>query len=370
MIWVDQTLQEGLARGLNRGDLNRILSGLQELSVGISDVIITDWEQKGFSELTRFEKERTRGITNGTVEEVELANALGFKSIIISCAPHMGQGLISQVCAALFAAQKMGMKVSLCIENASQFSLEEIGFLWRDIPIDGIETFIYSDRDSLLDPLSTTKIMAFLRKKIPATLEFHGHNAYGLASANGLAALQAGIKNIAVAVAGIGLYGHAAIEELIMARKSLLGEGAGVNSQLAQLCSQMISLIGLNVPSSKSIIGRDIFAHESGIHVDGVVKNPQLYEAFSPEEVGLERRLVIGKHSGTSSIQAKFRQWNQILPVAEAQILLKQVRELAVAEKKEVDDNALWEMYQAMINKRSKKFSTLEVKHQRSVAGV
>lgn len=370
MIWVDQTLQEGLARGLKRGELNQILSILQGLPAEISDVIVADWERKGLSELTGFEQELLRGITNGTEEEVEIAYALGFKKIIVSCAPHLGQGLISQVCAALFAAKKMGMKVSLCIENASQFSLEEIGFLWRDIPIDGMETFIYSDRDSLLDPLSTNRIMAFLRKKIPITLEFHGHNAYGLASANGLAALQAGVKNIAVAVAGIGLSGHAAIEELIMARKSLLGEGPEVNSQLSQLCSQMISLIGLSISSTKAIIGRDIFAHESGIHVDGVVKNPQLYEAFSPEEVGLERRLVIGKHSGTSSIQAKFRQWNLILPVADAQILLKQVRELAVAEKKEVDDNVLWEMYQAMLYKRSKKFSTLEVKHQRFVAGV
>jgi homocitrate synthase NifV len=77
-----------------------------------------------------------------------------------------------------------------------------------------------------------------------------------------------------------------------------------------------------------------------------------MYEAFSPEEVGLTRQLVIGKHSGNASIQAKFRQWNISMSDAHAQILLKQVRRLAVRQKKQVDDHALWELYQAIQEKQ------------------
>jgi homocitrate synthase NifV len=347
MIWVDQTLQEGLRVGMDNRQINPLLELLQKLPVDVIDCKVVDWEKHDLPKLNIFQQKHMRGEINSTLEEVALADKLGFKNISIACTPHLGQGLTSEVCTALFTAQRLGMKIGFRIENASQFSIEELCFLWRDIPIDGINSFIYGDKDSLLDPVATSRILASLLNKIPVCLEFHGHNAYGLATSNALAALQVGVKRIAVAVAGIGLPGHAAMEELVMAQKRLLGETSGETQHLALICNQILFAIGLTLPRTKAIIGQDIFAHESGIHVDGVIKNPHLYEAFSPEEVGLARQLVIGKHSGTASIQAKFRQWNTCMPVSHAQILLKQVRTLAVRQKKQVDDHALWELYQA-----------------------
>lgn len=346
MIWVDQTLQEGLRVGMDNGQIDPLLGLLQELPVGVIDCNVIDWERHGLPKLNMLQQKQIRGKINSTLAEVALADKLGFKNVMIACTPHMGQGLTSAVCTVLFTAQRLGMNIGFCIENASRFSIEEICFLWRDIPIDGIDSFIYGDEDSLLDPVATSRILASLLNKIPVCLEFHGHNAFGLATGNALAASQVGVKRIAAAVAGIGLYGHAAVEELIMARKRLLGEAAKT-SHLALICPQILSAMGLVLPRTKAIIGQDIFAHESGIHVDGVIKNPHLYEAFSPDEVGLTRQLVIGKHSGTASIQAKFRQWNTCMPVANAQALLKKVRTLAVRQKKQVDDHVLWELYQA-----------------------
>jgi homocitrate synthase NifV len=347
MIWIDQTLQEGLRIGMDNGQINPLLQLLQELPVGVIDCKVIDWQKHGLPKLNMYQQKHIRGKINSTLAEVALADKLGFKNIMIACTPHMGQGLTSAVCTALFTAQRLGMNIGFCIENASRFSIEEICFLWRDIPIDGVDLFIYGDKDSLLDPVATSRILASLLNKIPVCLEFHGHNAYGLATGNALAASQVGVKRIAAAVAGIGLHGHAAVEELIMAQKRLLGQASKETRHLALTCSQILFVMGLTLPGTKAIIGQDIFAHESGIHVDGVIKNPQMYEAFSPEEVGLSRQLVIGKHSGTASIKAKFRQWNTCMSVADAQILLKQVRKLAVKQKKQVDDHALWELYQA-----------------------
>ncbi|AJQ29787.1 pyruvate carboxyltransferase [Pelosinus fermentans] len=348
MIWVDQTLQEGLRVGMDNGQINPLLELLQKLPVDVIDCKVVDWEKHGLPKLNLYQQKHIRGKINGTLAEVALADKLGFKNVIIACTPHLGQGLTSTVCTAFFTAQRLGMNIGFCIENASRFSIEELCFLWRDIPIDGIDSFIYGDKESLLDPVAASRILASLLIKIPVCLEFHGHNAYGLATGNALAALQVGVKRIAAAVAGIGLQGHAAVEELIMAQKRLLGKASKQTGHLALICSQILFAMGLTLTKTKAIIGQDIFAHESGIHVDGVIKNPQMYEAFSPEEVGLTRQLVIGKHSGNASIQAKFRQWNISISDAHAQTLLKQVRRLAVRQKKQVDDHALWELYQAI----------------------
>lgn len=103
--------------------------------------------------------------------------------------------------------------------------------------------------------------------------------------------------------------------------------------------------LGVELSVNKAIIGRDIFAHESGIHVDGVIKNPKIYEAFAPEEVGLARQLIIGKHSGTASLKAKFLEWNVRLTEAGANLLLKEVRRVAVKQKCPLSDVQLKQLY-------------------------
>lgn len=346
MIWVDQTLAEGLRIGMDKEKIDSMMELLDKLQVQVIDVEVADWQKYSLPPLNMLQQKQIRGKINGTLEEVELAYTLGFRNIIIACASNPGEGLTNQVHAALHAAQKLEMDIGLCIENASNFSLEEIEGLWRTVSTMGVMTFIYSDGDSLLNPLSTSRILTAVALRIPATLEFHAHNAYGLATANALGAMQVGVERIATAIAGVGLQGHAALEEVIMIQKRLLGENTMETAELSHNCALILSAIGVELPVTKAIIGQDIFAHESGIHVDGVLKNPQLYEAFSPEEVGAIRKLVIGKHSGTASIQAKFQQRNIVLSAIDAQYLLKQVRKLAVMQKKSVADDILWKIYQ------------------------
>lgn len=346
MIWVDQTLSEGLRIGMDKDKVNAVTQLLQGLQAGIIDVGVQDWQRYRLAPLNVLQQKQIRGKVKGAAEEVKLAYQLGFRKIMISCALSPGEGFTHPFHAALLAAQKCNMNIALCIENASNFSIEELEGLWRDVSIAKVKTFIYRDGDSLLNPLSTSRALASLVERLPVIIEFHAHNAYGLATANALGAMQAGVKRIAAAVAGVGQKGHAAIEEVMMAEKWLLGQKVGETEGLALICSQIMSAMGLTLSRTKAIIGQDIFAHESGIHVDGVIKNPQLYEAFPPEDVGLSRKLVIGKHSGTASIQVKFRQWDVVLSAEEAQWLLKEVRKLAAVHKKSVDDDALWQLYQ------------------------
>lgn len=346
MIWTDQTLAEGLRIGMDKGNINSMMELLDKLQVQVIDAQVTDWQKYKLPPLNMVQQKQIRGKINGTLEEVELAYTLGFRNVIITCRPNSGEDLTNEVKATLLAAQKLELNIGLCIENASNFSIEEIEGLWRDVSTMGVTTFIYSDGDSLLNPLSTSSVLTAIVNKISANVEFHGHNAYGLATANALGAMQVGVKRIATSVAGVGFQGHAAMEEVIMIQKRLLDEKTVETEMLSPICSQIVAAIGVELPGTKAVIGQDIFAHESGIHVDGVLKNPQLYEAFSPEEVGVSRKLVIGKHSGTASIQAKFQQRSIVLSAIDAQFLLKKVRELAVMQKKSVNDDALWEIYQ------------------------
>lgn len=347
MIWVDQTLGEGLRIGMAKGNIKKLIDLLQELQVGIIDCRVTDWQKYDLFIADQSPYIQMRGKVNATVEEVELAHDLGFNSVMLTWMPTPGKELIRQVPEALLVAQNFKMNIALCMENASRFSMEDIEGLWRGLPTAEALTFVYSDGESLLNPLTTFSRLSHLAASLPIPMEFHGHNTYGLATANALGAMQAGIKSIGVSVAGVGQYGHAALEEIIMAQKCLLGQEVGETGKLASICSQILSEIGVLLPGTKAIIGEDIFAHESGIHVDGVMKNPQLYESFSPEDVGLSRKIIIGKHSGTASILAKFKQWNVVLTAIEAQYLLKEVRKRAVLYKKSVDDDVLWELYQS-----------------------
>jgi homocitrate synthase NifV len=99
----------------------------------------------------------------------------------------------------------------------------------------------------------------------------------------------------------------------------------------------------------KAIVGTNVFAHESGIHADGVIKNPLTYEVFSPDEVGLTRQLVVGKHSGSRTIQYKFREFGIDLSDEEANIMLAEVRRMAIDLKRALFDKELVYIYQDLI---------------------
>ena len=144
-----------------------------------------------------------------------------------------------------------------------------------------------------------------------AIISVHNHNDLGLAVANTLASIKAGARQVECTINGLGeRAGNAALEEVLMALIYVYGYKADVNTKMFREVSEYVSQAsGRELPIWKAIVGDNMFAHESGIHADGAIKNPKNYEAFDPDVVGLQRQIVIGKHSGKAGIINKFKEF-------------------------------------------------------------
>jgi len=180
---------------------------------------------------------------------------------------------------------------------------------------EGATTINIPDTVGYAMPNEYAAFLAGLYERVPALkdviLSVHCHNDLGLAVANSFAGLQAGARQVECAINGIGeRAGNAALEELVMllkTREEHIGFTTGVNTREIARSSRLISrLTGYGVQPNKAVVGRNAFAHESGIHQDGVLKERSTYEIMSAASVGLDdtNSLVLGKHSGRHALQS------------------------------------------------------------------
>jgi 2-isopropylmalate synthase len=145
-------------------------------------------------------------------------------------------------------------------------------------------------------------------------LSVHCHNDLGLAVANSLAALRAGARQVECAINGLGeRAGNCSLEEIVMiinTRKDATDMTTGVNTREIYQASRLVSMLtGYSIQPNKAVVGENAFAHESGIHQDGILKNPATYEIMRPEDVGLvESEIYLGKHSGRHALKAKLEE--------------------------------------------------------------
>jgi 2-isopropylmalate synthase len=158
------------------------------------------------------------------------------------------------------------------------------------------------------------RVRARLANYPDVTYSAHCHNDLGLAVANSLAAIAAGARQVECTVNGIGeRAGNASLEEIAVAlhvRQSRIGAGTRIQLEKIYSTSRLLTAItGVSVPPNKAVVGANAFAHEAGIHQDGILKNPLTYEIIHPEKVGVPaRRLVLGKHSGRSALRARLEE--------------------------------------------------------------
>jgi homocitrate synthase NifV len=200
----------------------------------------------------------------------------------------------------------------------------------------GAFRFRFCDTVGVLDPLTTYKKVHQLVCNLSIPVEMHTHNDLGLATANALAGLQAGALSVNTTVNGLGeRAGNAAMEEVVMALKRIYGKQVGIDTRrLLELSRLVAKASNCPVPPWKAIVGENTFAHESGIHAHGVLQNPVTYEPFSPEDVGWERRFVVGKHSGRHLVLSVLQQQGIFLSPEEVQSVLEAVRHKAVQVKR------------------------------------
>jgi len=217
-------------------------------------------------------------------------------------------------------------------------------------PDSSSERLIYRDDDSSLDPRCTYETMKKLLEEMGEgkkhELEFCAGNKYGMATANTLAALKAGVCRVHTSVGGIVPGGGAAMEEVLMCAKYFLHALSITNTEnLANDCGVILAAAGVDVPPNKAIIGRDVFAHESGVHVDGVIKNPMLYEVIAPCDVGLSRRLVVGKHSGRKTVRMKLSDWEIDVTDDISEKLTELAKRLAACQLYALSDKQFMDLY-------------------------
>jgi 2-isopropylmalate synthase len=178
-----------------------------------------------------------------------------------------------------------------------------------------------------------------------AVLSVHCHNDLGLATANTIAAIQAGARQAEVTINGIGeRAGNTSLEEVVMAvhtRNNFIPVGTNIHTEYIHPTSRLVSMItGIIVQPNKAIVGANAFAHEAGIHQDGVLKNPMTYEIMRPETIGLNaNRLVLGKHSGRHALRDRLKDMGYDLADDELNLVFKKFKELADKKKHVVDED-------------------------------
>ena len=182
----------------------------------------------------------------------------------------------------------------------------------------GAKTINIPDTVGYTIPSEFTTIIETLLNKVPnidkAILSTHCHNDLGLAVANSLAGVQAGARQIECTINGLGeRAGNAALEEVVMAiktRPDLMPYETGINTTLLNKASKIVSnATGFPVQYNKAIVGKNAFAHEAGIHQDGMLKHSGTYEIMTPESIGLtQSSLVLGKHSGKNAFNKKLNE--------------------------------------------------------------
>jgi 2-isopropylmalate synthase len=203
------------------------------------------------------------------------------------------------------------------------------------------------------------RVRAHLSAYPNVELSAHCHNDLGLAVANSLGAIQSGARQIECTINGIGeRAGNASLEEIAVAlqvRQSRYNAATGIVMEKIYPTSRMLtSITGVSVPPNKAVVGANAFAHEAGIHQDGILKNPLTYEIILPEKVGVPaRRLVLGKHSGRNALRARLDELGYQTTDAELADCYTMAIAMADAEKEVTDRDLLAIVHQVRRNPAS-----------------
>lgn len=256
--------------------------------------------------------------------------------------------VLSDMVKACEFAKKHNLYVSVNAEDASRTDMEFLLRFAKEAKEAGADRLRFCDTVGILEPFTAYEKIKTIREEVGIDIEMHMHDDFGMAVANTLAGIRAGATHAGVTVNGLGeRAGNAALEEVVMALKYLEGIDLNFKTERFREISEYVARAsGRQLPAWKSIVGTNMFAHESGIHADGALKNPLTYEVFKPEEVGLERQIVIGKHSGKAAIKAKFREYGIELDDQEATDILAMVRAQAVELKRSLFDKELVYIYE------------------------
>jgi homocitrate synthase NifV len=365
---VDTTLRDGeqtagvVFANQEKARIARVLSeiGVHEIEAGSPWLCVE--ERESITQIAGMGLQaRVLAFCHAVPQHVELAADCGVQGVVISASTsqlHVQRKyakdrgwVLEQLVRTATVAREKHLPFIVSAEDASRTNMAfllQYAVLAEEL---GAERFRFCDSLSVLDPFTAFQRLQTVVEGIGIDVEVHCHNDFGMATANTLAGIRAGAKHVTVSINGLGeRTGNAALEEVVMALKHLDGVDLHIATGRFREISEYVARASSRaIPIWKAIVGTNIFAHESGIHADGVIKNPVTYEVFSPDEVGLTRQLVVGKHSGSRTIQHKFKEFGIDLSDIEANVILAHARQMSVDLKRALFDKELMYIYQDFV---------------------
>lgn len=253
-------------------------------------------------------------------------------------------------------AQKLGLQVSVGMEDASRTPTYYLIELILLLYMDGVRRFRFADTVSALTPSTTKAVVSTIIDSCPKDieLEIHCHNDFGLSTANTLQALESGAKWASTTILGIGeRAGNAPLEEVVMSWRHLYKGIVQMDTHyLHRLASIVTRAAGRKIPEAKPIVGSMVYSHESGIHIDGLLKNKDTYQTFDPIEVGRTHQFVLGKHSGYNALAYFLQKEGIELDKDQGEELLKQIRFLTNKTKKPIEIIELKELFEQLFQEK------------------
>lgn len=253
------------------------------------------------------------------------------------------ESLLKKMQSCIEYALSLGLKVCIGCEDASRADLNTLSEIGRLGASCGAQRLRYADTLGLLEPFTVYDQIKALCNSQPLDIEIHCHDDLGLATANTLAAIRAGARFANTTVVGLGeRAGNAPLEEVATALYQCFQYDTGIElAALPKLCQKVSEAAGYPVSRQKSLVGAQVFTHESGIHVDGLLKDVRNYQGVDPKLLGRNHTLVLGKHSGLHAVQAVFSRFGINLNQMQSSKLLSAVQQFAIERKRNPSDQEL-----------------------------
>ncbi|MBW2568545.1 MAG: 2-isopropylmalate synthase [Deltaproteobacteria bacterium] len=239
--------------------------------------------------------------------------------------------------------------IEFSAEDASRSDRDFLCRIFEAVIESGVTTINIPDTVGYAIPQEFSDLVKYVMAHTPnihkAVVSIHCHNDLGLATANTLAAISVGARQAEVTINGIGeRAGNTSLEEIVMAmhtRPNYIPLSTNINTEQIYPTSRLVSMItGIIVQPNKAVVGANAFAHEAGIHQDGMLKNPMTYEIMKPDTIGLSAsKLVLGKHSGRHALRSHLKELGYDLSDEELQLIFTKFKELADKKKTITDED-------------------------------
>ncbi|MBE3035661.1 MAG: homocitrate synthase [Candidatus Atribacteria bacterium] len=246
-------------------------------------------------------------------------------------------------------AKGFNLYVSVNAEDASRSDMEFLLQFARTAKEMGADRLRYCDTLGILDPFETFMRVRTIIDIIGIDVEMHTHNDFGMAIANAIAGVKAGAIYVNTTINGLGeRAGNASFEEFVMALKYLENVDLGIDTHLFKEISEYVATAsGRFIPAWKPIVGANLFLYESEIRATNVMKDSSTFELFGPEDVGLERKIILGKYSGVNTVLSKLNLLGYKATPKEAEEIADIIRAKSIAMKRSLYDSEIAETYKS-----------------------